>query len=134
MMTIAAAEVVGVTYYGMLRQHVPPIAAMARAIARDERRHLEMQATYFARVAQLASLPRRTLGEAAFLAIVACAVGTLVTDHAPLLRALGVRRRAIAVACAREALRAVACVRRGGPSGATVAHLAATPAARFAAP
>ena len=125
MMVIGAAEVVGVVYYELLAERVPPLAEMARAIARDEARHLEFQAEFFARVLRRPGAPGFAGGAvvaAAFAAVVSCAVATFVVDHAPLLAELGVTRREIARRCAKVAVgSARACASKRGSARAGVA-------------
>jgi len=107
MMVIGAAEVVGVVYYRLLAERVPPLAEMANAIARDEERHLEFQAEYFARVLRRSSASGNAVAAAGFAGIVSCAVATFVVDHAPLLAELGVARAEIARRCTEIAWRSV---------------------------
>jgi hypothetical protein len=117
MMVIVAAEIVGVVFYRLLADHVPPVARMARAIARDEERHLEFQIDYFSRVLgrNLATrLAGGALATTGLFALVCCAVSVFVVDHAPLLAALGVRRSEIVRRCAAITSRSFAA--RGGRS------------------
>ncbi|MGO8999082.1 MAG: hypothetical protein ACLQVI_37620 [Polyangiaceae bacterium] len=123
MMVIGAAEVVGVVYYGLLAERIPPLAAMARTIARDEEKHLEFQAEYFARVLRgsgVAGVAGCALAAAGFATIVSCAVTTFAVDHAPLLAQLSVSRVEIARRCTAVAERAAeACAeKRAGARGA----------------
>jgi hypothetical protein len=114
MMAMAVAEVVGLAFYETLEERVPPIAGIAHALARDEREHLAFQTEYFARVieesGELASVRAAALG-AGYAAIVACAIAALVIDHAPLLHALGVTRRGLALRCLQHAQRGVVACR-----------------------
>jgi len=107
MMTIAVAEIVGLAYYELLAEHVPAFAGVTLALARDEREHLAFQAEYFARVIErgggaMAHVKGGVVA-AGYVAIVSCAVATLVVDHASLLRELHVTRTELAVRCARQA-------------------------------
>jgi hypothetical protein len=104
MMTIAAAEVVGVVYYEVLSERVPAMRELAAGIAREERAHLAFQAAFFARVCACGLRETRAvragLVHAGFAAIAACAVATFVTSHGGLLRELGVARGEIVRRCA----------------------------------
>jgi hypothetical protein len=99
MMVIAAAEVVGVVYYETLAAHVPALADAARAIADDERRHLDLQAWFFRRVAAIEGEACAARLGFAFAAIALCAIATVAVDHGELLAALGVSRGAFAARC-----------------------------------
>lgn len=100
MLTIAAAEVVGVEMYSLLHEHVPgPIGALGALVAREERAHLEFQRDFFDEQLRGAGSLERVVTLAAFLGITACAVGTFVLDHGPLLDALGVSRARVAERC-----------------------------------
>jgi hypothetical protein len=114
MMTIAAAEIVGLAYYGLLAERVPPLAPVVRAIARDEKQHLAFQAEYFARLITRgrgdAGVRGAVVG-AGYGAIVSCAIATVVIDHAPLLDALRVPRAELAARCGEEAMRGAAACR-----------------------
>jgi hypothetical protein len=103
---------VGVVFYALLAERVPPLAAMASAIGHDEARHLEFQVDYFAR--GFRGSPVAGVAAAAFLAIVSCEVTAFTLDHAPLLAELGVSRGEIVRRCADvawHALRACADAR-----------------------
>lgn len=105
LLTMAAAEVVGIVYYSALRDRVPcaTVRAMLTVIAREERRHLDFQAEWFARA--LASTPRlwrpiQALSIALRFGLIAsAAVVSLLVDHRRLLAALGVRRLDYVRAC-----------------------------------
>jgi len=108
MLVIAAAEVVGVTYYRLLAERVPAraIRSMAAEIAEDEAAHLDFQAAY-AR-AQLAAAPASSrpwlaLGTGAFFGVVvACAVATVAIDQRALFRELRIDPLTFARLCASE--------------------------------
>jgi hypothetical protein len=109
MLVIAVAEVVGVVFYGAVRDRIPsrPVATVAGVIAADESAHLDFQADYFGRVLRAASPRRRTLLGAAlaadFAAGLAGAVATVAIDHRPLLRAIDLSTGELALRCAAEA-------------------------------
>jgi hypothetical protein len=111
MMTLAVAEIVGLAYYELLAERVPPVAGVARTLARDEREHLAFQAEFFARVIEghaegergVMVRVRGGMIAAGYAAIVACAVATLALDHAPLLRELRVTPAELAARCAQQA-------------------------------
>ncbi|UJR85574.1 hypothetical protein [Sandaracinus amylolyticus] len=102
MLTIAAAEVVGVVFYEMLASqlaHVPAVARLGSVIGREEAAHLAMQRSYFERVTS-GSRAKRLAIDVAFGAIVSAGVATLAFDHRDLFRALGVTRGDFAMRCA----------------------------------
>ncbi len=115
MMTIAVAEIIGLAYYELLAEHVPAVAGLALALARDEREHLAFQAEYFARVIEaratgggveggcVAAQLRGGVIGAGYAAIVACAIALLVVDHSSLIRELRVTRADLALRCVRSA-------------------------------
>lgn len=105
MLTIAAAEVVGVEMYGLLRDHVEgPIGRLGAVVAREEQAHLQFQRDFFEERLIEAGAVARGATVLTFLGITGCAVATFLVDHGPLLRALGVSRREVAERCARAAL------------------------------
>jgi hypothetical protein len=98
LLTMAAAEVVGIVYYSALRDRVP-CATMARTmdvIAREEKRHLDFQAEWFARA--ISGAPRLLKPVCAlsialrFGLILSAAVLSVLIDHRKVLSALQVRR------------------------------------------
>jgi hypothetical protein len=101
MMTLAIAEVVGIIYYRALASGVgsPALAASLRRIANEESQHLDFQAAFFDHaIACRAPWFRgtyRLLLRALMLAILGAALVVLLLDHGPLLRAVGVKSRAI---------------------------------------
>lgn len=105
MLAIASAEVVGVEFYGLLRDHVPDpiIAELGACIARDEEMHLAFQAAWFHRVIDTVPAHARRRYVAAlvswYVVIQACAIGVFVADHGPVLAATGVGRRAFVRRC-----------------------------------
>ena len=113
MMTIASAEVVGIVFYGMLRDHGPtdPIRRLGEVICEDEVQHLAFQAEWFAHAVRTARGPRRAVVAAGvgaeFVVIVGSAIGVFTLDHGPLIRAMGLRRRDVAAKCARVAASAL---------------------------
>ena len=123
MMTIGAAEVVGIVFYGLLRDHAPcaEIRRLGAALAEDEQRHLEFQADWFARVIARTPLPWRIPytallgGELALL--LGAATGVFAVDHAPLFRALGLRSAEVLTACLRVAGEALTRVVDAGVVG-----------------
>ncbi len=107
LLTMAAAEVVGIVYYAALRDRVP-CATLQRTlgvIAQEEERHLDFQAEWFARA--IARAPRLlrplcALGIALrFGLILSAAVLSVLVDHRQVLAALQVRRVEYVRACAR---------------------------------
>lgn len=101
MAVIAVAEVVGATFYATLAAHTPcaPVADVARAIGRDEERHLDFQRDYFRRVRAL-SHPIVTLALLAWFAMgLTGAVITVAYGHRALFRALGVSPWSFARQC-----------------------------------
>jgi hypothetical protein len=97
LLTMAAAEVVGIVYYSALRDRVP-CATVARAmgvIAHEEKRHLDFQAAWFARA--ISRAPRLLRPACAlsialrFGLILSAAVLSVLVDHRTLLGALRVR-------------------------------------------
>jgi hypothetical protein len=121
MLTITAAEVVGLVYYGLLAERVPAVAPLVRAIARDEDRHLSFQAEYFGRAfagGSIVDVIRLAVGAAGFVAITTAGVGVFLLDHGPLLRRLRVSRLEVARRAAHQVSRALAAcarAREGGP-------------------
>ncbi|AKF11017.1 hypothetical protein [Sandaracinus amylolyticus] len=102
MLTLAAAEVVGLAFYEVLASHfphAPAVAHLGRVIAREETAHLAMQRFYFERVAAGSRAKRRVI-HAAFRTIVGAGVATLTFDQRALLRALAVTPRDFALRCA----------------------------------
>jgi hypothetical protein len=97
LLTMAAAEVVGIVYYSALRDRVP-CAALRRTlglIAREETRHLDFQAAWFARAISRAPRIWRPLHAASialrFGLILCAAVLSVLIDHRRALRVLDVR-------------------------------------------
>jgi len=105
LLTMAAAEVVGIAYYSALRDRVPcaTVRATLSVIAREEQRHLDFQADWFARA--VARTPRLWRPAAAagialrFGLILSAAVLSVLVDHRRALRALGVRPSTYLKAC-----------------------------------
>jgi hypothetical protein len=98
LLTMAAAEVVGIVYYSALRDRVPcaTVSDTLAVIACEEKRHLDFQAEWFARA--IARAPRlwRPVQAASiglrFGLILCAAVLSVLVDHRQVLSALGVRR------------------------------------------
>ena len=96
LLTMGVAEVVGIVYYGAVRDAVP--CAVTRrvldVIAREEKRHLDFQAEWCARVIARAPVLWRPflIGWIAlrFGAILLAAVLSVLSDHRRVLGALGV--------------------------------------------
>lgn len=108
MMTLAVAEVVGIVYYRALAQAVGSrtLAACLERIADEESRHLDFQAAFFARAVALKprwlrGLYRRVLRTLLSVLLLA-AVGILILDHRPVLRATGVKLSRLARSCRDE--------------------------------
>jgi len=108
LLTMAVAEVVGIVYYGALRDAVP-CAVTGRVlgvIAREEKRHLDFQAEWFARAVARASLGWRPIlvGWIAlrFGAVLCAATLSVLLDHGKLLGMLGIRPGAYMRACYAE--------------------------------
>jgi len=107
MLTMAAAEVVGIVYYSALRDRVPCVIVCdtLTVIAREEKRHLDFQAEWFARAIARTPRPWRALLLASvglrFGLIVSAAVLSLLVDHRRVLSALGVGRLDYVRACLR---------------------------------
>lgn len=129
LLTMAAAEVVGIAYYSALRDRVPcaTVRASLSVIAREEKRHLDFQADWFARA--VARTPRawRPLVAAGialrFGLILSAAVLSVLIDHRRALRALGVHPSVYLKACWRELdERRHFFVERGGLSHHAVDH------------
>jgi len=107
LLTMAAAEVVGIVYYSALRDRVPcaTVCDTLTAIAREEKRHLDFQAEWFARA--IARTPRlwRPFQVVSmvlrFGLILSAAVLSVLVDHRQVLSALGVRRLDYLRACLR---------------------------------
>jgi hypothetical protein len=112
MLTIAAAEVVGLVYYRVLAERIPEISDTAREIAEDEEAHLEFQAEYFARVVARGparfSAARAAAVAGSFVAIVTCATALVSLGHRDLLGAIGVTPFELVARCARQAAGAIA--------------------------
>ena len=97
LLTMAAAEVVGIVYYSALRDRVPceAVRLTLGVIACEERRHLDFQAEWFAQA--IAKAPRaarsfQALGIALrFGLILSAAVVSVLVDHRAVLAGLGVR-------------------------------------------
>jgi hypothetical protein len=123
LLTMAVAEVVGGVYYDLLAAHVPPMAETARAIRRDEDRHLAFQAEYFGRVVSRSQAAYVVACATGFTLVVACAIATVLATHAPLFRATGASRAGFARACVREAARGLRAVRESA-----AAHAGPSPA------
>jgi hypothetical protein len=108
LLTMAAAEVVGIVYYSALRTSVNCVTVKATlsTIAREEERHLDFQACWFAgaiRRTRRLWRPAQALGIALrFALILSAAVVAVLVDHRQLLSALGVRRLDYVRACLRE--------------------------------
>jgi hypothetical protein len=105
LLTMAAAEVVGIAYYSALRDRVPcaTVRASLSVIAREEKRHLDFQADWFARaIARTPGLWRPAVAAGIALRfglILSAAVLSVLIDHRRALRALGVRPTAYLKAC-----------------------------------
>jgi hypothetical protein len=118
MLTMAAAEVVGIVYYGALRDRsgCPVLRETLAVIAREEKRHLDFQADWFARAIACAPpvlRPLVALGVAArFALILSAALVSVLVDHRRVLGALGVRPLTYIRAC-RVELAARGCFFRG---------------------
>jgi hypothetical protein len=114
MMTIAAAEVCGVAFYGIVRDRVPSpaIARVAAAIAADEAAHLAFQMDYLRRIGATTAAPARApvmAGLVAELAFISCgAMLTVAVDHRPLFAAVGVSTLDFWSACRRAVWTSVA--------------------------
>lgn len=110
MLTIAVAEVVGVVFYGLVRDRSgsAAVSRVAAAIARDEVAHLDFQAAFFGRALAVAPpwarVPYAALLAAGFAAILAGAIATVAIDQRAFLSAVGVRPWAFVALCARSAL------------------------------
>jgi hypothetical protein len=121
MMTLAAAEVVGRAYYGLLVDHVAEIAPVMSAIASDEDAHLAFQAEYFARVVTGGSTGvelRAIVVAAGFTLITGAAIAMVLIDHAPAVDAIGATKRGLVFRCVAEAFRgAMECRERVAKAG-----------------
>lgn len=115
MLTIASAEVVGIVFYGLLRDHGPTeeIRRLGEVIARDETEHLAFQAAWFAHAVAVSDPRVRPLVAAGLgaeaAAILGAAIAVFVVDHGGLVKRVGMRRRDVIAACLRvaaDALRA----------------------------
>ncbi|HEX3772901.1 MAG TPA: ferritin-like domain-containing protein [Polyangiaceae bacterium] len=108
LLTMAAAEVVGITYYGVLRDRVscPVLSRALDVIAREEKKHLDFQANWFARAIARTPAPLRVFqatGVAFRFGLILCAaVLCVLVDHRRVLAVLGVRPVAYIRACAAE--------------------------------
>jgi hypothetical protein len=107
LLTMAAAEVVGIVYYSALQARVPcsTVQSTLARIAREEEQHLDFQAAFFARAISLTPRLLRSgqiLGTALrFALILSAAVLSVLVDHGQVLSALGVRRRDYVRGCLR---------------------------------
>ncbi|HEY4103083.1 MAG TPA: ferritin-like domain-containing protein [Polyangiaceae bacterium] len=108
LLTMAAAEVVGITYYGALRDRVscPVLSQTLAVIAREEKRHLDFQAEWFARAIARTKAPLRVFQATTiafrFGLILCAAVLSVLVDHRRVLAGLGVRPVAYIRACVVE--------------------------------
>jgi len=108
LLTMAAAEVVGIAYYGAVRDAVACAVTqrVLGVIAREEKRHLDFQAEWFARAIARAPLLWRPIlvGWIAlrFGVILFAAVLSVTLDHGRVLRAAGVGPWAYMRACYAE--------------------------------
>jgi hypothetical protein len=106
MLTLGAAEVVGIVFYALLSERVPSLAALAATIVRDEERHIELQAYFFARVLSTPSGAPRLRAAAALAgygAVFACGTLVFLADHRSLLRLLDLSDREVVTRCLRVA-------------------------------
>ncbi len=107
LLTMAAAEVVGIVYYSALCDRVPcaTVQRTLSVIAREEKRHLDFQAEWFACAISRAPRllrPLCALGIALrFGLILSAAVLAVLVDQRKVLAALRVRRVEYVRACAR---------------------------------
>ncbi len=105
MAVIAAAEVVGSTFYWVVATRVPcsHVAEVARAIGGDEDRHLEFQRYYFKRVLLMAApIVRPMLALVLgtwFLVVLLGAIASVSIGHRKLFLALDVRPLQFAFLC-----------------------------------
>lgn len=134
LVTMAVAEVVGIVYYAALRDRVG--CAVTRrvlgVIAREEKRHLDFQAEWCARIVACAPVWWRPFLVCwialRFGAILLAAVLSVLLDHGRVLRALGVGPLAYMRGCYVE----LAARQRffSGPDPLPVTTLQAAPSAR----
>jgi hypothetical protein len=107
MLTMAAAEVVGIAYYSALHDRVPceVVQTTLGLIAQEEKRHLDFQAEWFARAIERApwfARPFQVVGIALrFGLILSAAVLSVLLDHGRVLAGFGIRRLVYVRACAR---------------------------------
>lgn len=108
MMTLAIAEVIGITYYRGLADGLGSraLSTALRRIAGEESRHLDFQADFFDRALRLQPTrwrgAYRALLGALMLAILTAALVTLLLDHGRVLRRAGISPRALVTGCWRE--------------------------------
>jgi hypothetical protein len=101
MMTLAAAEVVGIVYYRALASHAgsSALGTSLRRIAHEEALHLDFQAAFFEHTISLRArwwqAPDRVLLKALMGGILTAALAVLLLDHGRLLTRLGVGKRAV---------------------------------------
>jgi hypothetical protein len=102
---MAAAEVVGIVYYSALRDRVPceTVRLTLGVIAREERRHLDFQAEWFAQAITRTPRAARSFQAASialrFGLILGAATVAVLFDHRAVLARLGVRPMDYVRAC-----------------------------------
>ena len=95
MLTIAVAEIVGVVFYGLVRDRIAhsALAETAARIAADEAAHLDFQAALFDAFLAHPPLPAPRVYAAAvaavFALVLAGAIATVAIDQRAFLRAIG---------------------------------------------
>lgn len=95
MLTIAVAEIVGVVFYGLVRDRIAhsALADTAARIAADEAAHLDFQAALFRAFLAHPPLPVPRMYAAAvaavFALVLAAAIATVAIDQRAFLRAIG---------------------------------------------
>lgn len=95
MITMAAAEVVGVEAYQLIVRYAndPKIVEIARRIASEESGHLRFQSEWFARALETSTRPGYRIAFGAWYSLIqVVAVALFIADHGPLLKRIGVRR------------------------------------------
>jgi hypothetical protein len=96
LLVLLAAEVIGLGFYGLLAERLPPgaLARALREICADESRHLRLHCAFFR--GQARGVLSRLLFRAAWWAVGGAACAVVLLDHRPALRALGVPLREVA--------------------------------------
>lgn len=95
LIVLQAAEVVGISVYGLIADRLGDgdIKRALSQIAQDEAHHLAFHSQFFQ--SAFSSRIDRAFFVGAWRTVVAAAIATVVADHAPLFKAMGVRWRSV---------------------------------------